>query len=463
MNENQLKRKLNNYIWSNDIIDSVKHFLTNHQIPDNLITNSQKNKFRDKYLHFAVQNGNLIYLPTDQIVVPNDDYEKNKIIGEIYKDYGLGSGIKNLFEKVSRRYINIKRKDVEEFLKRNTNYQLTKPQIKQTNKKIFSSDVNKIWGMDLIDLNTYVSKNKQYRYILTCVDFFSKFIMLAKIKKKDGPNVVSALREICMLKAGCAYPRSIISDNGLEFKNEEMTNFCNENNIKQIFGLSYSPKSNALTENANGIVRRCIRNIFVRNGNLNWCDHLDEIMKSINDTRAISTGKSRSDVFVNNKFRNEIREKINHEKQQLSNNEQKFAVGDYCRISLHAIQTDLRRKRKEGLQKYIVVNYSFEIFRIEKVYISHNKFLKDQYLVEDKDGNILHRRFFANELQKINPDTLIHNEKLNEQKIKQLNNVKIRDLNFPVNSHNNQVEDDDEDDYDIRYFDEPRNLRPRKR
>jgi hypothetical protein len=117
-----------------------------------------------------VQNGNLVYLPTDKII-PNDDYDKNKIIGEIYRDYGLGSGIKNLFEKVSRRYINIKRKDIEMFLKRNTNYQLTKPQVKQTNKTIFSSDVNKVWGMDLINLNTYVSKNKQYRYILTCVDF----------------------------------------------------------------------------------------------------------------------------------------------------------------------------------------------------------------------------------------------------------------------------------------------------
>jgi IS30 family transposase len=77
---------------------------------------------------------------------------------------------------------------------------------------------------------------------------------LDKIKKKDGHNDVSALREICILKAGGVYPRSIISDNGLEFKNEEMTNYCNLNNIKQIFVLSYSPKSNSLTENANGIV-----------------------------------------------------------------------------------------------------------------------------------------------------------------------------------------------------------------
>ena len=59
-------------------------------------------------------------------VVPNDKVED--IIGLVYRECGLGSGIKNLYDKISRHYLNVKRVDVERFLKKQTDYQLiTKP------------------------------------------------------------------------------------------------------------------------------------------------------------------------------------------------------------------------------------------------------------------------------------------------------------------------------------------------
>jgi hypothetical protein len=86
----------------------------------------------------------------------------------------LGSGRDNTFEKINRRYIGITRTDVKQFLQKQQVYQLAKAPLPSHNKRIYASDVNKIWYADLVDLNTYESKNQHYRYILTVVDAFSK-------------------------------------------------------------------------------------------------------------------------------------------------------------------------------------------------------------------------------------------------------------------------------------------------
>jgi len=57
----------------------------------------------------------LVFEPTGQVVVPPE--ERKARIKEIYDEYGLGSGQRNLYSKVSRRYLGISRKQVQEFLK----------------------------------------------------------------------------------------------------------------------------------------------------------------------------------------------------------------------------------------------------------------------------------------------------------------------------------------------------------
>jgi hypothetical protein len=69
----------------------------------------------------------------------------------------LGSGIKNLYEKVSRRYLNITRKDIQNFLQNQETYQLAKKPLVMTGKKITYSKSNAVWSADLIDLNPFLS------------------------------------------------------------------------------------------------------------------------------------------------------------------------------------------------------------------------------------------------------------------------------------------------------------------
>jgi len=68
---------------------------------------------------------------------------------------------------------------------------------------------------------------------------------------------VDAIREICILQANNNYLKVLVSDNGLEFKNEIKDEFC-KNGIKQVFGRSYSPQSNSLAEATNGTIRHVL-------------------------------------------------------------------------------------------------------------------------------------------------------------------------------------------------------------
>jgi hypothetical protein len=218
----------------------------------------------------------------------------------------------------------------------------------------------------------------------------------------------------------------------MEFKNQFMTEFCTENNIKQIFGLPYNPRSNSLAETSNKIVRNSLQRLFVQNANLNWCDHLDTVMKSINDTRVYSTGIPRSDAYENNKGKENIKASMVTKGKAQQDNMNQLQVGDKVRVSLSSLNTNLRKKIKEGNQKYVIVTYSYEIYEIVRVYKSKNPLLKHTYQVKDHNGNGIPRKFFQNELLKIPPNTT-RNDKLNSGKINDLNNIKIAYIPEPEN------------------------------
>ena len=135
MNDNddkQIKRRINAFRLTDDLISNIKN------------KNFQNEKIFEKFKDFQLnKNNELTYQPTGQIVA--SPASRENIVQQIYDIYGLGSGINNLYEKISRRYLNITRKFVSDFLKKQESYQLAFSQPKQTHKKIFSSGINKCW------------------------------------------------------------------------------------------------------------------------------------------------------------------------------------------------------------------------------------------------------------------------------------------------------------------------------
>ena len=55
--------------------------------------------------------------------------------------------------------------------------------------KIIVNHINEIFAADLVKMQKFTKSNKGYRYLLTCIDIFSKYSWVIPLKDKKGINV----------------------------------------------------------------------------------------------------------------------------------------------------------------------------------------------------------------------------------------------------------------------------------
>jgi hypothetical protein len=262
----------------------VKEYLRTRVLPESLNNSAKKKRFlakREK--DFKIVNDKLIYIPLNLMVIPNN--ERNGILLKIYKDLkqGVGQGIDMFYNRVRDEYLNIRRKDVSDFLKSQKVYQITRPQNHIENKLILSTSPNERWGIDCINMVSYASSNggvdRGIKFILTVVDYFSRKVWLRPLQTQTAINVQNALRSV--VEESKTYPKIIQADNGSEFKGETSA-WMKEHNIVYMKSLSYSTESNGLVEGKNEIVRKILREIMIRQNSRNWTNNLQICAELIN-------------------------------------------------------------------------------------------------------------------------------------------------------------------------------------
>ena len=105
------------------------------------------------------------------------------------KNPGSLGGVERL-----RREVVQPRKPVKKWLSGELAYSVNKPFRKRfPTRKYRTSGINDLWQMDLMEMIPYASINKGYKYILTCIDVFSRFARVEPLKAKSGIEVVAAI------------------------------------------------------------------------------------------------------------------------------------------------------------------------------------------------------------------------------------------------------------------------------
>ena len=466
--------KLNNYDYSN--YDGIRYYILTDEVPDDL-NDRQKKAFEKKFNEdFDVdEDGNIYFVPLKLLVVK--DNEKQMRLRELYDDpvESLGKGINAFYASVVDKYLNISRKETEEFLKNQPVYQMTTDTVKRVQKPMVANFPNEKWALDLIDMNQYVKQNNQFRYILSGIDYFSRKCFAIKLKKKDVLSTTKALKKIISEQADGVYPISIITDNGTEFNLDE---FCEEHHIKLMKTMSHSPTQNGLIENLNGTIRRLIRQNFVKINKLNWIDYLDIIVDNINNKKHSVTGYAPDKLWTptTSKIRKVKKSNsLEQSTQQIQNivldksiskaekaiealRKQTFKKNDYVRISTFALSSNIRKAYKSGNQKNIVVKFTPKIYKIYHIIYPNNKmFQLEKYQVADEfDNPILEemkinnpnkdrkiKSFFATELLKVNPETMTNISNADAKKLNKIaiNTEDVSDDDYGEVVDNNNVND----------------------
>ena len=103
--------------------------------------------------------------------------------------------------------------------------ELHKPIIKKFEKrKVYSQFKDKIWGVDLADMQSLSRKNKDIKYLLCVIDLYSKYAFVIPLKDKKGISILNPFDKI--IKQYNRKLDKIWVDQGGEFYNNIFKNGC---------------------------------------------------------------------------------------------------------------------------------------------------------------------------------------------------------------------------------------------
>lgn len=176
------------------------------------------------------------------------------------KHNGISTTIKNISE-MQFYWANVK-KDVTEYINncvRCTENQPIKP-IKVAKTILADGPLDRITA-DCWEIPNYMKEasGNRYNHVLTCVDHFSKFKWTELLPNKTAETMVAKLEYIFNYFGN---PKTLQTDNGKEFVNEEVKSLCKNRNINFIQGRPYHPQSQGVVEKINDFVSQSLKNSY---------------------------------------------------------------------------------------------------------------------------------------------------------------------------------------------------------
>ena len=174
----------------------------------------------------------------------------------------------------------------------------------------------------------YSKQNKNYKYILTVIDFFSKYSWCYPLKSEKSEEIINSFKN--MFKKSKRKPEFIQSDERTEFTNNQTQTFFKNNNIKWYHTFNRDIKCSICKRYNRTILNKIYKN-FTLNNNATWINDLDKLANEYNNSyhRSIKTKpkiaslKSNENIIRNNLYIFKI-----------TNKNPKFSIADRVRVSL---------------------------------------------------------------------------------------------------------------------------------
>jgi len=150
--------------------------------------------------------------------------------------------------------------------------------------------VNGHWQADLINFQKY--NERGFKWILTVVDVFSKYLWAIPLKNKSTEEVKEVFS--CIFKERS--PIVLQTDNSKEFKNTALANYLCLWGITQVFSKAYTPTTQGMVEQYNQTLKHKIFNGFLQNKNMKWVDDLASYAENINTAKQSVTKEAPIDI-----------------------------------------------------------------------------------------------------------------------------------------------------------------------
>ena len=166
-------------------------------------------------------------------------------------------------------------------------------------RKTISKGIGWQYQADLIQLDMLARYNSNYRYILICIDVFSRKAFAEPVKRKTGKQVGDAIEQI-FIKSNVV-PKLLQVDHGAEFYNRYFQGILDKYGVK-MFSVN-SVKKAALIERLNLTVKRKLFKWMTRNKTKRYLDILPDIIHAYNHSVHRSINMRPVDVTLQNERR----------------------------------------------------------------------------------------------------------------------------------------------------------------
>lgn len=305
------------------------------------------------------------------------------------KQSGSFGGVESLVRAVhdrlhgaqSLKYI---RQRAKNWLKTQDTYTLHKPLRRRfPRNRTVVYGIDDQWQADLVEMREWQAENKQYAYILTCIDVFSKYAWVRPVKRKTSEYVLQAFESI--FTASDRVPNKLQTDKGKEFLNRSVQNLFKHYNVHHF--TSENETKAAVVERFNRTLKSKMWRYFSEQGNHQYLNVLQQLVLSYNDTRHSSIGMAPRKVSASNErlVWNRLY-KLAQPMQPL-----KFTRGMQVRLT----------KYKWMFDKGYLPNWTDEVFVVVKA-IQHRP--RNVYKLSDTAGEEVSGTFYEEELQAVSKD-----------------------------------------------------------
>jgi hypothetical protein len=170
--------------------------------------------------------------------------------------------------------------------------------------------------IDLLDISNLSNKqgNKGNKFILCCVDIYSRYAWAFPLHDKSIENVLPSIKAwLKDVGNEGVVPVVVQSDAGSEFKGA-VDRFFKDNNIIHTVVDIGDHNSQSIVESFNRTLRIYLRSYMTMNGNFIWMDVLDDVLQYYNEKTHSTTKASPKDVWEGkaipvvrmNKYKNDL-------------------------------------------------------------------------------------------------------------------------------------------------------------
>lgn len=318
------------------------------------------------------------------------DVKKSEYLKKIYTDLSGPSayaGVDKLYRlALEDNKFKISRHFIIKWLNNLDSYSMRKG-LKQnfSRRRVLVSGINDQMDSDLMDMSKWSKYNSGIKYLMICIDLFSRKAFVYALKTKTSEEVIQGFKKAFQVMG---HYRNLRTDPGGEYKSLKLAKFMSENKVNHFFTYNETIKAN-YAERFIRSLRNLISRYLIENHTYDYLSVLDQLVESYNSRphRSLANSTPNSvnkgnEAYFRTLFYG-IKKPQKHKNKKFS-----YKVGDKVRIS----------SSKKIFSKDIDLKWTEEVFLIKSREFRQGFAI---YTLTDLLGDDIHGSFYSQELLRV--------------------------------------------------------------